>query len=64
VNLVMRYGPQDKFGDALWATAANLVIHYEQRSCTVKTCDEIRNVAQSAGLGYVLWATAQDLVMP
>jgi hypothetical protein len=74
----MRYGPCGKFGDVLWATAANLLCiadhwgkfgyalwatAWNKQSCTVKICDDFCAMGYSAGFCYPLWAIAQDLAM-
>ncbi len=55
-----------KFGYALWANAADLVMRYgplpEIKLCN-KICDDFSTVGHSAGFGYVLWTIVQDLIM-
>ncbi len=66
-----------KFGNALWATTANLVVHYGPLRqiwlCTmghyavggrsVKICNDFCAMGHSPGFAYVLWAIAQGLVI-
>jgi hypothetical protein len=68
-NAMDHYG---KFGCALWATAADLVLRYgplrriwscamghcAECSRIVKKCSDFCDMGHSAGFGYALWAIA------
>ncbi len=59
-------GHSVKFGDALLATAADLVMGYgplRGMKCAVKINDDFRDVGHSAVLSFALGAKAKDLVM-
>jgi hypothetical protein len=75
--LLSAVGHCGRFGYALWATAADLVIRYGplrriwlctmghcgEWSSTVKICIDFSAMGHSAGFGYALWAIAQGLVI-
>jgi hypothetical protein len=61
----MRYGPLRQIGYMLWATAADLVMHYgplRGMKEYSKICIDFCAMGNSAGFGYLLWAIGQDLV--